>query len=369
MVRSHEGFRANDTTRNLSETTRRELMQNHANASTNGKINTSANNSAPTSEPSDPRRRERVAKSSPMVHDPALGPRRADVTHWRCRRVDSGDDQKGKLLLWDDGGVVKTSEWPIQTCTPEAILERWGAGQYIVQYIKVDAGVRKPWGRSRMLSIAPPARESRPVSDEAKPSPQAPLVPTPTDPGFSNIFSLLAYLDERSEKARSSAAAEARYAIERAAAEAKLAQERHAAESKIAAERYRADAELQMERERLASKERIAQIEAQARATPARGERIDQEALAQRITTLVDERVRDALDDREDDEAPDSAPAAGAQKQQTVTQILEALLPLAHMLAAKLAPPAPVLPNAPSPTEPRGGGEGNGGKGNDPNGG
>src|SRR5438132_592212 len=82
--------------------------------------------------------------------------------------------------------------------------------------------------------------------------PTTPPTSSTTDSSFSSVFSLLAYLEDRNEKTRVAAAGEARYAIERAGAEARAAQER-----------YRADLEFQLERERLSSKERIAQIEAQ----------------------------------------------------------------------------------------------------------
>jgi hypothetical protein len=295
--------------------------------------------------------KKRSTSQPAMVNDPILGPRRADVSHWRCRRVDTEDGQKGKLLLWSEGGAAKACEWPIKTCSPDALLERWGAGQYVVQYIKLDGGFRKPWGRSRVVSVAPPAAPPPPPPAEAPPPAPAPVSPPPVlpaDANLSTMFSFLAYLDERNEKARVAAATETRNAVERVAAE-----------SKLALERYKVDMEIQLERERLASKERIAQIEAHARATPVRGERVDQEALAQRIGTLVDQRVREALDEYEDE--PESRPAPANNPSAVTSQVLEAILPMVQLLAAKLAPPAPSLPNAPPPH--------NGSNGNDPNGG
>jgi hypothetical protein len=187
------------------------------------------------------------------------------------------------------------------------------------------------------------------------------------DGSLSTVFSLLAYLEDRNERTRADAAAEARYAIERAMAETKAAQERAAQEIKAAQEKYRADLEFQLERERLASKERIAQIEAQGRVPAARGEKIDQEALALRIRDLVDESVRDALDERGDDEGEAAPPAAMDQGTALVTAFKEMLAPILPIVVAKLGMPITPEP-LPAPMPDGRGGNGNSG-GNTPKGG
>jgi hypothetical protein len=300
-----------------------------------------------------------------------LGPRRAEVTHWRCRRIDE-DGGKGSTLFWNDGGLVETNEWPIKTFTPQVLLDRWGPGRYVVQYICDDEGVRKPLGRSRVVSVTLPTSAAPSPAPEGK-APSAPglssVLPAlqTGDGNLSTVFSLLAYLEDRNERTRTDAAAEARYAIERAMAETKAAQERSAQEIKAAQEKYRADLEFQLERERLASKERIAQIEAQGRVPATRGEKIDQEALALRIRDLVDESVRDALDERGDDVDEAAPPAAMDQGTALVTAFKEMLAPILPIVIAKLGMPITPEP-LPAPTPEGRGGNDNGG-GNPPKGG
>src|SRR5262245_54329229 len=122
----------------------------------------------------------------------------------------------------------------------------------------------------------------------------------------------------------------------------KIAQDRAAAEIKAAQERYRADLELQLERERMASKERIAQIEAQARAPVGRGQPIDQEAFALRIRDVVDQSVRDALEDIEEEGAP-AGPQGGPMDQTTmvVAALKEIFTPILPLVIAKLGTPTP----------------------------
>ena len=71
-----------------------------------------------------------------MINDPVLGPYRADATHWSCWRMDRAGSQKGTRLLWDDGSGVETNEWPIETWKHEVVPERWGAGRYVVQFLR-----------------------------------------------------------------------------------------------------------------------------------------------------------------------------------------------------------------------------------------
>src|SRR5262245_2733212 len=86
-----------------------------------------------------------------ILKDQRLGPRQADATHWRCRRLDEEGDRKGTPLVWDEDGI-RVGEWPIKSCSPETISERWGPGRYVVDYMRIDeSGKRKPRGTSRLL--------------------------------------------------------------------------------------------------------------------------------------------------------------------------------------------------------------------------
>ena len=118
-------------------------------------------------------------------------------------------------------------------------------GAFVVQFIHSDTnGQRRPCGRSRVPHLTPPPPP--PKQDAAPPLAIAPFAPQhggSGDDSFKQMLSLLAYMQDRDEKMRASAREEARIAIER----------------------LRADNELQMERERVASKERLAQLEVSAR--------------------------------------------------------------------------------------------------------
>lgn len=295
--------------------------------------------------------RPRAERKPAMVTDARLGSRRADATHWRCFRLPEPGTKRGTPLFWGDDGI-HTSEWPIKTCTAEAILERWGEGRYVVQYVLLDgAGIRRPVGRSRVLQMVPPptnpatpsGKPAEAPAPAAAPTPAAPTLPMGLpvgalgDSSFSNLFSLLAYLEERTEKVRTAAAAE----------------------NKAAQERYRADLEFQLERERLASKERVAQIEAQGRAVAVRGGgSFDAEALATRFGEVVSEKMQEALEGLEDNgtSAPAAAPADNTAA--IVTALRETLVPLLSIVATKLAPTPPSLVAHAAPP-PRGGDGGN----------
>jgi hypothetical protein len=273
------------------------------------------------------------------MKDQRLGPRQADVTHWRCRRLEDDGDRKGVTLFWSEGGDgIEDAEWSIKTCSSATISERWGPGRYVVDYMTIDEKAkRRARGTSRVLHVTGrPAKPSEADSAPKAPSPPAPLAimppvaPATMDPNYySHVFSMLAYLEERAEKARAVVASDA----------------------KIAQERYRTDAELQLERERLASKERIAQIETQARTVPMRGgAHFDPEALAQRIGEVVGEKVQEALETEEDDTSV-LVPAGAAAPDNTAAIVLalkDTLAPILSLVVAKLAA-GPTLPDAALP--------------------
>jgi hypothetical protein len=73
-----------------------------------------------------------------------------EVTHWRCRRVSAA---RGRALL--EWGQVR--EWSIDTLSRVAIEGRWGPGDYVVEYVRVDEdGARDIRGRSEVLTFDPP---------------------------------------------------------------------------------------------------------------------------------------------------------------------------------------------------------------------
>jgi hypothetical protein len=263
-----------------------------------------------------------------------FGPRRADVTHWRCKHLER--DKKQTLLFWGDEDVEE-SEWPIETLTLGAIRQRWGAGEYIVEFYGAnEQGARVMRGKSQVVRLRAPAEVLAPT---AAPQP-APAVPPAVGTDISTVFSLMAFLEDRSEKARMAAAAEAKLAIERTLAEAKLAHDR-----------YRADLDAQMERERLASKERIAQMEVLqrgVRTVPAPAVNTDE--LVAKLGELIETRVRDTFEEYAPESGPSSAPVED-KTAATIKSVTDALMPIVSLVAANLAPKAPPLPSA-LPPEP-----------------
>jgi hypothetical protein len=247
-----------------------------------------------------------------------IGQRPADVTHWRCRRMTPEKRGSGPLLTWGDPSTgLEYDEWPIRELSVQAISDRWGPGTYVVEWYRIGAdGSRKPRGRSRTLRMMgktdKPARAGEPAGAAAAPPFPQPTMMAPVSNGgldMNAMFSVLAFMDERAEKAR---------AAERAAME------------------------MQLERERLASQERIAQMQAMQRSSGRSSSHVDHDALS-RVTEAINEMRRE-MEDRLSYEQP--APAQqivqAAQQQQSealaiVKEIRESLVPLLGPIATALA--------------------------------
>jgi hypothetical protein len=272
----------------------------------------------------------RVRKS---VKDDCFGPRRADATHWRCKRIEG--DRRQTLLFWGDNDVEE-SEWPIDTLSLEIIRDRWGGGRYIVEFYGTNgAGARVQRGKSSIVHL----REIEQVIDvpnaqpAAKSSAMVPALPAGGD--LQTVISLLAFLEDRNEKSRAAAAADA----------------------KVSLERYKVDVEAQLQRERLASQERIAQLEAMhkgIRAGSGHSAPIDADALAAKIGDAVGSRVDDALADYEP--PSDASPPAAESSAATVKALTEALAPILALVAAKLQPTLPPSNGGADPSSQGGGG-------------
>jgi hypothetical protein len=148
------------------------------------------------------------------------------------------------------------------------------------------------------------------------------------------MLQLLAFMDERQERQRQAQAHEAR----------------------LAAERYRADLDLQRERERLASQERIAQIEANAKVQGRGGHSpFDPEVLAE----AIGRRVQEAMTSDEDDAPPTTSlavPQPPSDLATMVNALKETLAPLMAVLATKFVSEPTVGAPLPASYQPRAGG-------------
>jgi hypothetical protein len=154
----------------------------------------------------------------------------------------------------------------------------------------------------------------------------------PTADPFTQMVSLFTYMQRHDETLRAAAREEAR----------------------LANDRYKADVELMMERDRLASRERIAQIEATAR-TAGRavgaGE-LDAELLAQRIGEVVGAKLEEVYES-EDDAPP--APASDASHLATIAGFLQNLGPVLPHLLQLFQGNGPPVGNPAPPTSGNGG--------------
>jgi flagellum-specific peptidoglycan hydrolase FlgJ len=307
------------------------------------------------------------------IKDQRLGKPHPNTTHWRCFRI----DETGKwndLALDERGDGILTNEWPIKTCSAEAIAEHWGDGQYIVSYVRTDeTGRRRPAGRSRTLRVEGGRRPAPTIAElnaafeplpgrsfAPPPVPPAPVVVTMPAPAAQaapgatiDPWAMITYLREADDRAQARASQMAQVEIQRLHMETK---DREA--------RWRAENELQMERERLASKERIAQMEHQAKAA-GRSRGVDPELTAQLGQVLekfskMEERVEELEDYEDEDEyvavpanaapAPAAAPVVAAAPpppadpmQELFTQLVPHLGPMAHTLLAKFMEGRPPL--------------------------
>jgi hypothetical protein len=148
------------------------------------------------------------------MKDDCFGPRRADATHWRCKRLEG--DRRQTLLFWGENDVEE-SEWPIDSLALETIRERWGGGRYVVEFYGTNgAGARVQRGKSSIVHLS----EVEQVVEVPKAPPAsavpAALVPAlPAGGDLQTVISLLAFLEDRNEKSRAAAAADAKVSLER----------------------------------------------------------------------------------------------------------------------------------------------------------
>ena len=250
---------------------------------------------SPRHEPPSPSPNEGASMKSSVIVPP-----RKDVTHWRVRRL-SEDRKKSTPLFWGADGV-EACEWPLKELSIDTLRHRWGPGRYVIFWFgRNEEGQSVALGRGNPINLLELPGEAPRVPERSG----AVRVPAPPEVGpskpsasgellalaamrsqagagdMSAMLQLLAFMDERQERAR----------------------QVQAQESRLAAERYRADLEVMLERERLASKERIAQIEATAQAT-VRGARsaggLDVEMLGEVIGRKVTEAIAPLIDNDDD---------------------------------------------------------------------
>lgn len=313
--------------------------------------------------------------------DPEFGARPEAATHWRCRRITDERSRKGEPLSFEVGGYERY-EWSIRAFPPsmDLLFERWGEGVYVIHWMHLDANGSRGCGSSRAVPVRRPGAKrdlETPTSAEPREPQTATVAPAPMPAapsaaafamghggGFeghplASLMGLMSFMRENEDRAHARAQAESRAIQARVEAEARATQARVEAEARIAAERLRAETELQMERERLASKERIAQIEAMNRGG-GRAPAFDAQAFGQQLATAIGtqvrelgERLQESIDEigeaREGEEAkPATPPDTTAQFVALAEKFAPMLMMLMEKAKTQEAPAA--LQAAPQPT-------------------
>ncbi len=101
-------------------------------------------------------------------------------------------DANKKRKMWPAPDGVEIGEFPIEDLSPETILQRWGPGAYLVQWIGERGGRRKPLG-SRLINLNAP-----PVPDATATTQRAPAPATDTThTTLETAFGILDAIDRR----------------------------------------------------------------------------------------------------------------------------------------------------------------------------
>ncbi|MGO9712522.1 MAG: hypothetical protein ACLQBL_26915 [Polyangiaceae bacterium] len=269
------------------------------------------------------------------------------VTHWRILRVVDGEGETERQC-WGTEGVMH-EEWPVRELSTETIRSRWGSGRYVLYWYSYRDGKLFPMGGGRKVHLVDrptePRATERPAGAARIPAPRevAPVAPSASG-GSGELLAALAAMRNRSGSAGADVASMLQllaFMEERQ----ERARQAHQHEARIAEERHRADLEVQIERERLATKERIAHIEASAQ-VQARGRGgIDQQALV--------EALKEALSpaDEGEESTPMTGLAAGSSDlAKIVDAVKEMLAPVLTAFVAKVMSDPSALPGAYKPS-------------------
>jgi len=266
-----------------------------------------------------------------------IAPYRSDATHWRARRKSAAG--KTEELAWGPDGI-EVYEWPIKQYAPEVLRERWGAGEYVLQFYGTRAnGKRKlPLGNTIVIRV----REQGDAAQSRVPSP--PPMPVAKEPiGSVELLAALAAMRPNPGAGGTDMTAVIQLLT--------LMDARQDRRDRMAEARFQAERDVMRERDRLQTQERIAQIEANAH-VQARGRGgVDQQAIIEALRREVQEALATADDD--EDTTP-QGPSGPTDYATTITALRETLAPILAALTTKLVADAAADPSLPNPYKSRG---------------
>ncbi len=285
-------------------------------------------------------------------------PAPADTVAWSAYRFDAAEGKHVAQKRAVNGMMVK--HFGMRELTASTVRAWWGPGEYVFAWFRENGPGRiKGHGRTQPITLVPLGGEpTRPPQPE-------PRAETPDDvPTFTHaeVFAAATRAAMPATPAAlggmgASGFAEMMQAVtsmmsmmrqeSRQEAQAQREASRHEAE--LAAAQRRAEMDLQLEREKIAAKERLAVIEANAR-SHGRGPGMDLDTLVSRIGEVVGAHVSQAVtslqseDEDDDDATPPPDPTVTI-----VAAIKETLGPLVPLVASRLAPSTPSLSAVPLP--------------------
>lgn len=280
------------------------------------------------------------------------------ATHWRCYAV-TLDNGRPRYALLSFGVVEATgehlTEWPIaELRSLQTIVERWGAGDYEVRWIRRNerdqptiAGrtkVMRLAARTPAPSVAPPAPASAAASRHCEacgaaagsaarycatcghalaggaPAAAPIAAPVPPSSTFAEVFAIF-------NAGQQNAFSLFREAGETARAEAAASAARYRADVEATLERERLANQAAIERERMAHERHMRELAATyaraAESTPA----VDVEKVVRAVERTAQQtiaRLEERIEELEE-EIDDAAPAAPAEGAAGVVQNVQAL--------------------------------------------
>jgi hypothetical protein len=115
-----------------------------------------------------------------------------EAQYWACHKVGLGG-LWGSLSWGGPGETVELREWPRDSLTEEVIRDRWGAGEYKIQWLKAT-----PQGGRKSISYGRPFTLRAPEASAVVPAPAAPS--SPMGEGFDLAMRIMTMIDAGAEK-------------------------------------------------------------------------------------------------------------------------------------------------------------------------
>jgi hypothetical protein len=272
------------------------------------------------------RRVPTVTRKRPVPH-----PRGANA--WRCKRLEP--DGTRTPLYWAEDGTLETTEWAITSCTPAVIHTRWGAGEYVCEFYEITTeGRRVARGRSPVIHLRGQRSDGVSAAPPVASPPLGASLAASTGAG-SDTLALVRMFEARNERMHQQLEARNERMYQQLFEQMRAQSEREIALIRASAEKTRAEAEMQSLREKLASKERIAQLQLNARGATS-------PELEQQLAALNEsvESLREMQEQADGETATPNAAPNPAGTPPWLAQLLPHLPALMELLKANANPPS-----------------------------